>query len=83
MLDDIREGRSVSGDVALLVGMRVCPRPLFDPFTLECWSLYQELKAGLPLPWPYYEAPAAFMMARQIMAGEEMKIQQERKPDGQ
>ena len=82
MLDSIRGDRFVSADIALLTGMGVCPHPLFDKLSLECWELHKAMKAGVPLPWPYYEAPAIFMMAQRIMASEESLMQKEDNPDG-
>ena len=66
---------AVLTELGALTIMGVCPRPLFDPFSLECWSLHQALKSGVPWPWSYYEAPAVFMQARQILMAEEAAIQ--------
>ena len=82
MLDAIRGNRSVSSDIALLTGMGVCPHPLFDRLSLECWELHKAMKAGVPLPWSYYEAPAIFMIAEKIMTAEESLMDQESVPDG-
>jgi len=52
--------------------MGACPAGLIDPFTRECWELFNAIKDGQAWPWPggLYGQPHVFHIASRVLSNE-------------
>ncbi len=88
MLEEIKRlnpNAAKIGDVAVLVRAGVCAVPLFDAFTREALRLVSIIEGGGPWPWPgtFYDQPAIFARAHEVIKSEQGKITSEGKSLGQ
>lgn len=86
-LDSLRSTEAFErmGDIGCMVAMGVCPAALFGAFEREAYRLFQMVKGGGPWPWPgsYYDQPAIFARAQDIIGSELSAIASEGKTLGQ
>ena len=77
-VQSVEQYRNTS-DVTILKLMGVCPAPLFDAFTLEAYRLHQAISGGAPWPWSgtFYDQPAVFARAQEIIMKEQAMIRKE------
>ena len=68
-------------DLAILRGLGVCPVPLVTPLSVECMNLYhygQVNNSFALVPGGYYDQPAFYMAAMNLIAAEESRIRAEK-----
>lgn len=87
MLIEIRrlnQNATKLGDVAVLIRAGVCVAPLLDAFTREAWRLMCIIDGNLPWPWmgTFYDQPAIFARAYEVLKSEQNKVMGEGKKLG-
>jgi len=71
-----------SNKFSLLRDAGICPGPLLTPLSMQLYKLYQDCQASgfcRLVPGGYYDQPAFFIRAMEIIAGEEAQVRAERR----